>query len=132
MYPLATYQPPGKKVLIVDDDPGIKKLLTKMLSRKHFEVETASDGFEAGIKVMEFKPGLIILDLIMPGMDGFEVCRRMKENSETSQIKILAITGYDTKENRNRIMEAGADGYLAKPLEKDPFIKQVEKLLKQK
>jgi len=55
---------------------------------------------------MEFKPDLIVLDLFMPGTDGFEVCKRIKENSGTSQIKILAITGYDTKENRDRIMEA--------------------------
>jgi CheY-like chemotaxis protein len=84
---------------------------------------------EAGVKAMEFKPGLVILDLIMPGMDGFEVCRRIKENSGTSHIKILAITGYDTDENRERIIEAGADGYLAKPLERGILLQQIEGLL---
>jgi len=86
-----------------------------MLSAYQFETEVASDGFEAGLKVMEFNPGLIILDLFMPGMDGFEVCKRIKGNPETSHIKILAITGFDTKENRNRIMAAGADAYMTKP-----------------
>ncbi|MBL7205913.1 MAG: response regulator, partial [Desulfobacteraceae bacterium] len=70
-------------------------------------------------------------DLIMPGMDGFEVCRRIKENSN-SPIKILAITGYDTQENRDRIMEAGADGYMAKPVMRDALLRHVEDLLNRK
>ena len=126
---LNTNQPAGKKVLIVDDDPHIQELLTQMLSVQEFETEVASDGFEAGIKVMEFKPSLIILDLFMPGMDGFEVCKRVKGNLGTSQIKILAITGYDSKENREQIMEAGADGYMAKPVAMDTPLRHLEKLL---
>lgn len=120
----------GKKILIVDDDLNIQKLLTKMLSRYQYQAEAASDGFEAGLKVMEFKPDLIILDLFMPRMSGFEMCKRIKKNSATSHIKILIITGYDTQENKNRIMEAGADDYLGKPLKKEIFLKKVEKLLK--
>lgn len=120
----------GKKILIVDDDLNIQKLLTKMLSLYQYPAEAASDGFEAGLKVMEFKPDLIILDLFMPRMSGFEMCKRIKKNSATSHIKILIITGYDTQENKNRIMEAGADDYLAKPLKKEIFLKKVEKLLK--
>ena len=90
----------------------------------------ASDGFEAGVKVMGFRPGLVILDLFMPGMDGFEVCKRIKENSSVSGIKILAITGYDTEENRERILRAGADGYLAKPVERSALVQHTEGLLK--
>ena len=97
-------QPAEKRILIVDDDSQIQELITTILSAHHYETEVASDGFEAGRKVVEFKPGLIILDLYMPGMDGFEVCRQIKENSSTSHIKILAITGYDTPENRDRIV----------------------------
>ena len=112
---LRNHQPAGKKILIVDDDIHIQDLITTMLSAHQYETEVASSGFEAGTKVVRFKPGLIILDLIMPGMSGFEVCRMIKENPDTSHIKILAITGYDTEENRKKIMEAGADAYLAKP-----------------
>ena len=115
MYTLANNRSSSKKILIVDDDPQIQDLLTQMLSVQEFETEVASDGFEAGVKVIKFKPSLIILDLFMPGMDGFEVCKRIKGNPGTSQIKILAITGFDTKENRERIMEAGADAYMTKP-----------------
>jgi len=122
-------QPSRKKVLIVDDDPQIQELLTEMLSAHQYETEVASDGFEAGVKVIEFKPGLITLDLIMPGMDGFDVCKRIKQNSSTSQIKILAITGYDTRDNREKIMKAGADDYLAKPVVMDILLQKVDKLL---
>jgi DNA-binding response OmpR family regulator len=132
MYPIANNQSFSRKILIVDDDIHTQKLLTEALSNHKYETEVASDGFSAGIKIKEFKPSLIILDLIMPGMNGFEVCRQIKEKSSTSHIKILAITGYDTKENRDRIMEAGADDYLSKPLEISKLIQHLEVLLKQK
>jgi len=123
------HQPSGKKILIVDDNPLIQELISEMLSAHQYETEVASSGFEAGAKVMKFKPGLIILDLIMPGISGFKVCRSIKEDPDTSHIKILAITGYDTKENLDRIMEAGADGYLAKPVVMDALLQQIEDLL---
>jgi len=91
--------------------------------------ETASDGFEAGVKVVSFNPGLVILDLFMPGIDGFEVCRWLKNNPDKSHIKILVVTGYDTPENMKRIMDAGADGYLTKPLDTETLIQNVISLL---
>ena len=132
MYPLANYQPSNKKILIVDDDIQIQELLTTMLSAHQYQTEVASSGFEAGAKVVKFKPGLIILDLIMLEMNGFEVCRQIKEDPDTSHIKILAITGYDTKENRDRIMQAGADDYLAKPVVIDTLLQHVENLFNPK
>ena len=129
---IRNHQPASKKILIVDDDFQIQKLLTKVLSAQKYETAVASDGFEAGVKVTEFKPGLIILDLFMPGMDGFEVCKRIKENPLSSQIKILAITGYDTEENKDRILEAGADGYAVKPFVNDELIQQIEDLFNNK
>ena len=117
------------KILIVVDDPQVQKLFKKMLSRNGYSIEVASDGFEAGVKTVQFKPDLIILDLIMPGMNGFEVCRQIKQNANTSHIKIIACTGYDTKENKNRIMQAGADGYLVKPVEKSALFQKIKGLL---
>jgi len=126
------HRPVGKKILIVDDDPMILELLSEMLSAHQYETEVASSGFEAGTKVMKFKPCLIILDLIMPEINGFKVCGSIKEDPDTSHIKILAITGYDTKENMDRIMDAGADGYLAKPVALDTLLQHVENLLNNK
>ena len=132
MYPFASYQPVDKKILIVDDDARIQKLLTNIFSAQNYATEVASDGFEVGVKVAEFKPGLIILDLFMPGMDGFEVCRRIKEKADTSNIKILAITGHDLEENRERIMAAGADGLMGKPLNMEALSQKADSLLNNK
>lgn len=117
------------KILIVDDDPAVQKLLSKMLSHNGYRIALASDGFEAGIKTVQFKPDLMILDLVMPGMDGFEVCKHIKENPNTSHIKVLAYTGYDTKAYRDRIMQAGADGYMAKPVSKSTILNHIKDLL---
>lgn len=129
MYPFVHKRSLKKRILIVDDDLQVQKLLTIMLSSKKYETETASSGFEAGAKVVKFKPDLIILDLFMPEMSGFEVCRQIKKDPETSHIKILAFTGYDSKENRERIMQAGADDYMVKPVGKDALLQHVEELL---
>ena len=129
MYPLANYKPPGKKILIVDDDAAIREIIERTLSAHQYETETAAEGFEAGVKVSTFQPGLIILDLQMPGMDGFEVCRQIKRNPATSHIKILIITGYGSVENHDRIISEGADDYLVKPVEKDTLLRHVKDLL---
>ncbi len=129
MYPSVHNSSPNKRILIVDDDLQVQKFLTAILSSEKYETETASSGFEAGAKVARFNPGLIILDLIMPEMSGFEVCRQIKKNSETSYMKILVLTGHDSKENRERIIEAGADDYIAKPVEKDVLLQHVKDLL---
>jgi excisionase family DNA binding protein len=117
------------RILIVDDDPRVQELLTIICSRHGYKTEPASDGFEAGIKVLEFKPDLIILDLFLPGLNGFELCRKIKENADTAHIKILAITGHDTEANKERIIHAGADDYLEKPFDPDFLIRKVESLL---
>ena len=130
MYPLANYQPSKKnKILIVDDDHQIREMLTRMLGLHKYETDTASDGFEAGSKVVGFKPDLIILDLFMPGVDGFEVCRRIKEDPGSAHIKILILTGHDSKQNKKRIMAQGADDYLVKPMDNNTFFRHVESLL---
>ena len=131
MYPLASYHPPNKnKILIVDDDDQIRRLFTEILRIHKYETDTASDGFEAGVKIVEFKPDVIILDLFMPGMDGFEVCRRLKEDPGKADIKILIFTGRDSEENKERIMALGADDYLVKPVSNDIFLSHVKDLLK--
>ncbi|MFO7753484.1 MAG: response regulator [Desulfobacteraceae bacterium] len=117
------------KILIVDDDPGVQKYLGKILSGPLMEIDFASDGFEAGTKLFSFQPALMILDLFMPNMDGFEVCRYIKKNKETQKIKILVLTGEETEENKKRVMSLGADGFLPKSSTKEEILNFVEILL---
>ncbi len=121
----------NKKILIVDDDPNILKVFSLALSSNNYQTAVALNGFVAGISVMQFQPDLIILDLIMPEIDGFEVCKRLKGDTKTSHIKIIVLTGYDTKENKKQAFEAGADMFLAKPVEKEDLLDSIESLLTQ-
>ena len=106
------------RVLVVDDDPQLRDTLMEILSLEPtYEVEVARDGYDGLIKVGTFRPHVLVLDLRMPGLDGFQVCRRVKADPVTSTTKILAITGYAEGDARARILEAGADGYLEKPLQ---------------
>ncbi len=118
-----------QKILIVDDDPPVQKLLGKVLSRKGYDLAYASDGFEAGIKIVKFKPHMVILDLFMPKMDGFEVCQQLKKSHDTSAIKIIAISGHKTKENKERILSCGADRFFLKPLDINVLMNEIHHLI---
>jgi excisionase family DNA binding protein len=119
-----------KRILIVDDEPTVVTFIEgALLLEGKYELATAVDGFDAGQQVVTFNPDLIILDIMLPGMDGFEVCRRVKTDSETQHIKILAITGFATEENVRRILHTGADDYLAKPLKLQDLQVKVAELL---
>jgi excisionase family DNA binding protein len=131
MRPIKNDKANSKKILIVDDDPIIIKFLLRALSGNGCEVESASDGFEAGQKTVQFKPDLVILDIFMPRMDGFEVCQRLKRNPETSHTKIIAISGDDAIENQQKIESCGADLFLAKPLSKKVILNKIDYLLKE-
>lgn len=120
-----------KKVLVVDDDRAIINLAIAFLKKfpEKYQFTSATDGFRAGQAVLEFNPDLMILDLLLPGIDGFQVCRNIRSNEKTKGIKILAITGYDSPENREKIFTAGANDYLSKPFEIEELGKRISKLL---
>lgn len=119
-----------KRVLIVDDEPTVVTFIEgALLLEGKYELATAGDGFDAGQQVITFNPDLIILDIMLPGMDGFEVCRRVKTDAATQHIKILAVTGFATEENIRRILHTGADDYLAKPLKLQDLQDKVAELL---
>ncbi len=126
---LDAFETVKRKILIVDDDIHIQNNLKKMLAGPLTELELASDGFQVGTKLLSFRPHLIILDLFMPDMDGFEVCKYVKDDPSTRDIKILIITGYDSNENRDKAIELGADSFLAKPFQMKEILDQVEGLL---
>ncbi|MCF6337574.1 MAG: response regulator [Gammaproteobacteria bacterium] len=107
------------RILIVDDDKQLAGFLVELLRSLSGVVQTevASDGFEAGQKLQAFRPHTVLLDLMMPGISGFDVCRKIKENPETRGTRVV-MTGYYTPENMMKAMEAGAEACLAKPLDK--------------
>ncbi|HEY8376681.1 MAG TPA: response regulator [Nannocystis sp.] len=107
------------RLLVVDDEPVVLDLVRDVLKdlSHQFEVEVARDAFDAGRLVALFRPQLIFLDLMMPGVDGFEVCTRLKRDPSTMHTEIIAITGYYTEANMERILSAGASACLKKPLD---------------
>lgn len=130
-YAMPAYPDPGLEVriLIADDEPAIVDLLVDVLTRdrRGFKLETATDGYEALIKVGAFHPALLILDVVMPQLDGIEVCRRLKANPETQTMKIIGITGYP--DMIPELLDAGADACLTKPLELALLRRELKRLL---
>ena len=108
------------RVLIVDDDPGVATYLEKRLQSFPVPIitEVAHDGFDAGQKVTSFDPDLVLLDIYMDGLNGFEVCSRLKKNPLTRSVRVIAITGHHTPETEQRIIELGAEACLPKPIDK--------------
>ena len=116
------------RVLVVDDDAAVTAWIAEELKSKHpdFEIFEANDGYAAGEIVAAARPDVVILDLRMPGIDGFEVCRRIKSKEETRGTTILAITAYHTKKARQRILDSGASACFTKPLDIDELTAEVE------
>lgn len=115
------------RVLVVDDNRSFTRYLADLLATLDKPIETlvAHDGFDAGRKVFQFLPNIILLDLKMPGMDGFEVCRLIKDDTETRHIRVIAMTGYYTSANQDKILNAGAEICLAKPFDKSDLLEAI-------
>lgn len=117
------------KVLVVDDEPDVVQLITRNLQEvDRYVLQTAVDGFDAGLMVSKFKPDLILLDLMMPNIDGFKICKRIRSNPETEHIGILIITGYNAEENIQKALASGADDYLVKPFKLPDLLQKVDAL----
>ncbi len=120
------------RVLIVDDDPVNTKLISSMLPKDTYTVITAHSGETCLHKTQREHPDLILLDIMMPGVDGYEVTRRLKENSQTQHVPIMLIAAQDEKTDRIRGMEAGADDFLSKPVNAYELRARVQSLLRLK
>jgi two-component system, cell cycle response regulator DivK len=107
----------GEPILIVDDNPANLKLARVVLKRAGYEIRTAADAEEALAALDTFRPRLILMDLQMPGMDGFELTRRLKGDRAQSGIVIVALTAYAMRGDEEKALAAGCDGYLAKPID---------------
>ncbi|MFK0330576.1 PleD family two-component system response regulator [Rhizobium sp. NPDC090275] len=120
------------RILVVDDIPANVKLLEARLIAEYFDVLTASDGYQALAICERNQVDLILLDIMMPGMDGFEVCERLKSNPKTSHIPVVMVTALDQPADRVRGLKAGADDFLTKPVNDLQLIARVKSLLRLK
>lgn len=115
------------RILIVDDDPTVTRQIADLIEERDEDVETevARDCFDAGVKVESFRPHALVLDLMMPGIDGFEVCRRLRARPSMNHIRIVAVTGFPSSESVDRILAAGADACLPKPLDGERLLTEL-------
>jgi len=118
------------KILIADDNVPNVELLDAYLSESDYIIETASDGVETLEKVQSFAPDLILLDVMMPKLSGFEVCEKLKSDPQTKGIMILMVTALSERGDIDRAVNAGCDDFLSKPVNKSALLKRVENMLK--
>lgn len=107
----------AEPILVVDDNPINLKLIRVLLTGEGYEVRAALDAEEAAVILQSFRPLLILMDLQLPGMDGYEFTRRLKAEPETRDIVIFAVTSYAMKGDEQRALDAGCDGYISKPID---------------
>jgi len=120
------------RILIADDNSANRELIEAYLINIDCELETAIDGEDTLAKVQSFEPDLILLDVMMPKLSGFEVCKKLKEDPVTSSIMILMVTALSELGDIERGVQAGTDDFLSKPVNRVELIKRVENMLKLK
>lgn len=118
-----------KKILIVDDDPQIRKILERMLTGELYELSQAADGEIAFRMVQADPPDLVILDIMMPGMSGIEVCRKIREQDPAKHIHVLMLSAKDSQSDRRRALEYGADDYVTKPFHIASLARKIQYML---
>ena len=122
----------SNRILIADDNQANCELLEAYLAHVDGDVETAIDGQDCLEKVASFKPDLILLDIMMPKLSGFEVCQQLKQAPDTSHIMILMVTALNEQGDVERAVNAGTDDFLSKPIQRVELVKRVENMLELK
>ena len=120
------------RILVVDDIEPNVRLLEAKLTAEYYEVVTATNGVEALAKAAAESPDIILLDVMMPGMDGFQVCRRLKDDLATRHIPVVLITALDGREDRIAGLDAGAHEFLTKPIDDVMLLSRVRSLTRLK
>ncbi len=125
-------EPSGRtRVLIVDDELSVRRFIRRLIERTFpkVEIDEAKDGYEAGFKTRDFRPDLVILDLLLPCIDGIKVCRIIRRSPDLKGTRIIAVTGYKAEKSRRVFMRAGANEFLTKPFSPKELIRLVGQLL---
>lgn len=121
-----------KKILVVDDNRDSRELVVKVLKNKGYEMIEATDGEEALEKAVAERPDLILMDIAIPKIDGYEVTRRLKSKEEFKDIPIVALTAHAMRGDREKALEAGCEGYISKPINVRELPEQISSYLKGK
>jgi len=122
-----------RKVLIVDDDAEIIELMVDILARDgRFETKTASSGYEAGVSTQQFRPDLILLDYMLPDINGNVVCRTIRKNPDFGGIKIIIVSGVVKQEEIDQLLKSGAQGFIKKPFDITQLTEKITSVLKMK
>lgn len=120
----------NNRILVIDDNPKILKLIETILSsEEEMEVSTTSSGFNAGFIVSKWMPDLILLDFLMPDIDGFEVCRRLRSDEKTMEIPILAVTVLKESKDLEMMYAAGITDHITKPFKSEELVRKIRTLL---
>jgi len=128
--PLENLDSGRKRVLIVDDDPAIVEMLTDLLGRDgRFEVRSAASGYEAGILTQQFRPDVIVLDYMLPDINGNAVCMTIRKNHNFDHIKIVIVSGVVREEEVQELLASGANAFIQKPFNVDQLINQIAELV---
>src|SRR6476660_7082094 len=130
--PAERHAPPGVDaplILVVEDDPETRQFYTHALTLAGFRIDHAHNGFQALEKAFTTCPSIVVADIAVPGIDGIELCRRLRADTRTSSVPVLAVTGYGDRHYPDRALGAGANRVLIKPCEADMLIREVRLLL---
>lgn len=117
------------RIMVVDDDPDAINLIENILGKDEYDIIKVSNATEVGLKAIQISPDLILLDFLMPEINGFEVCRALRSNDMTRFIPIMAVTCLSKDSDIERIFACGADEYLAKPFKVDQLLEKVKELI---
>jgi CheY-like chemotaxis protein len=116
-------------VLVVEDDPETRHFIVGALTQHGFRAEGAHNGLQALEKAFASRPDVVLADIAVPGIDGIELCRRLRADARTRAVPVLAITGYDDRRYRDRALQAGADRVLNKPCELETLVQAVREVV---
>jgi two-component system alkaline phosphatase synthesis response regulator PhoP len=121
--------PVAKRILIVEDDPAVLKATSYILKKEGYDVLTAQNGLEGLKKAREDNPDLLILDVMLPGIDGFEICHSLRREPETAEMPILMFSAKGQESDKATGLKVGADDYLTKPVDRTVLLDKVAELL---